>query len=75
MLTVLWIATQNSVRINLGIGAKTNSIANNNMAHQLRIIADDGAGLNVTKRTDGNALSKFHTRLHENGRVDKSFLH
>jgi hypothetical protein len=45
------------------------------MAHQFRIIADDGAGLNVTKRTDGNALSKFHTRLHESGRVDKSFLH
>ncbi len=75
MLSILWIATENGMRINLCASTKRYRLSDDNMAHQFRAITDDGARLNMAKWTDRYASSQLHTLLDESCRVDKSFLH
>src|SRR5690606_33403796 len=75
MLVVLRITPQNSVRIDLSSLAKRRRARYNHMAHQFRIVAKDGARLNVTEGADRHTLPQFHALLYESGGVNECFFH
>src|SRR5690606_10216752 len=75
MLVVLRIAPQNCVRIDPRSLAKRRRARYNHMAHQFRIVANDGARLNMTERADRHTLPQFHALLYESGGVNECFFH
>jgi hypothetical protein len=63
------------MRENFSVFAQSRKTGDNNMAHQLAVIANLRTCLDMAKSTNGDTLTKFGAGFNTGCRVDKGFTH